>query len=62
VNDPRLLGVVQHTDPNGKRRPMTVAETSVAVKSTDDWWKTNNANEEVGKKMDYIGKLFGRTV
>lgn len=62
VNDSRLQGIVQTTDPNGKRRPKTVSETAEHVKKLDDWWKTQNANKEVGEKASYIGKLFGRTV
>lgn len=63
VNDPRWQKVLQYTDPNtGKRRPMTVSETSLAVKSTDDWWKTNNANKEVGEKASYLAKIFGKSV
>ncbi len=60
--DPKFSKMISMTDDKGVARPMTVDETTKMVKSMDDYWKTNNAADEVGKKVTSLAQFMGRTV
>ena len=61
LTDPRYNQIISYADPqNGKVRPMTLSETDKFIRSKDEYWKTNNANDQVSKMLNNIGSVFGK--
>ena len=60
LTDPKYSDIINHADDKGQVRPMTVYETSKFVKSKDEYWKTNNAQNEVSSMMESVGQIFGK--
>lgn len=62
LTDPKYNQIISYADPvNGKVRPMTVPESDKFIRSKDEYWKTNNANDQVSSMMETMGTVFGKT-
>jgi hypothetical protein len=58
--DPKWAKIIEIVDNEGKRRPMTLAETADYVRSRPEWEKTDNAVSDAMGTMELIGKMFGK--
>jgi hypothetical protein len=57
--DPKWSRVIEVIDSDGKRRPMTLAETADYVRTTPEWDQTDNARSEAARVAELLGKTFG---
>lgn len=60
LTDPRFSQLIDHTDENGVRRSMTLAEAGQAVRSMSEWQTTDNAKQAASQAADSILKSFGK--
>lgn len=62
LTSPKFSQIVSYADPtSGKVRPMTQSETERFVKNTDDYWKTDGAQQQVDSMVSTIGSIFGKS-
>ena len=61
LTDQKYSGMLSFADPtSSKIRPMTMDETAQFVKKKDEYWTTNNANNDVASLVTSLGKTFGK--